>query len=364
MMELDEKNPWLVADWNEFLYYCCPECPLKDHSKEEFINHALEFHPKAKSSLKTILFEEKNNSILQNLDVKISENRTEYPAEKIINNDVLHENDCSNDNDPDMILYKREAIDENEEENVEFDDFYEETETNFDHFGKTREIKSEDDEISTSNDPTITTNIPGLQNQTVVDKRKYNCTLCDKSYTQSHNLKLHHKNVHEGKKEQKSVHEGIIKRVRRKNHICIYCGSAFTEKSLLDIHLQDVHEGQTNNRNSEEPPKIQGPPTEVDIVNHEIKTEPEIAFEDSECSISDVQNQRDYYKKILEGGKTKYKCLECNKTHRDKSNLNAHIRQVHEGERNQTCSTCGKAFFQPHDLKRHVTLGTFDIFIL
>ena len=129
-MEFDEKNPWLVANLNEFLYFCCPECPLKDHSKEEFINHALEFHPKAKNSIETILFED-NDSILPNPDIQISDIQTGYPEDKTISNEFFRENDCNN-SDPNLILYKKEAsADENEEaENSEFVDYYdEETET-------------------------------------------------------------------------------------------------------------------------------------------------------------------------------------------------------------------------------------------
>ena len=213
-MEFDEKNPWLVTNLNEFLYFCCPECPLKNHYKEEFINHALEFHPKAKNSLKSILFED--DSILQ-------EDKT--------SNDFF-ENDC-NASDSDLTLFKKEASDENEE-NSEFD--YNE-DTNFDDF-ETREIKSEE-EITSNNDPT--TNISDLQNQTVDEERKYNCEMCDKSYTQSHNLKTHIKKVHEGTKEKeekgpRSDHKGIF--------TCNNCDKSYTQSHNLKTHIKNVHEGE------------------------------------------------------------------------------------------------------------------------
>ena len=40
-------NPWNVEDLDDFLYYCCPECDLKDQSKIQFLQHALEEHTKA-----------------------------------------------------------------------------------------------------------------------------------------------------------------------------------------------------------------------------------------------------------------------------------------------------------------------------
>ena len=40
-----QKNPWSVRNLEEFQYYCCPECNLKDHSRENFLEHALNQHP-------------------------------------------------------------------------------------------------------------------------------------------------------------------------------------------------------------------------------------------------------------------------------------------------------------------------------
>ena len=46
------ENPWNVSTLEEFLYFCCPECDLRDQSKMNFLHHALEQHPKAKEYLK------------------------------------------------------------------------------------------------------------------------------------------------------------------------------------------------------------------------------------------------------------------------------------------------------------------------
>ena len=42
------NNPWNVTNLDEFLYFCCPECDLRDQSKLQFLQHALEHHPKSK----------------------------------------------------------------------------------------------------------------------------------------------------------------------------------------------------------------------------------------------------------------------------------------------------------------------------
>ena len=55
-MEPDEyNNPWSVKELEEFLYFCCPECDVKDQSKETFIKHALDHHPNAKKCLKDFM---------------------------------------------------------------------------------------------------------------------------------------------------------------------------------------------------------------------------------------------------------------------------------------------------------------------
>ena len=63
------------------------------------------------------------------------------------------------------------------------------------------------------------------------------------------------------------------------------------------------------------------------------------------------------FKKIVKGGKTKYKCLKCDHTSNLSNNILKHARRVHDGEKNSKCETCGKSFFGNHDLERHIALG-------
>ena len=44
-------NPWAVESLENFLYYCCPECDMKNTSREEFLEHALNQHPLVKECL-------------------------------------------------------------------------------------------------------------------------------------------------------------------------------------------------------------------------------------------------------------------------------------------------------------------------
>ena len=44
-------NPWLVESFDEFLYYCCPECSYKCRQHTEFNSHALVAHPLARDAM-------------------------------------------------------------------------------------------------------------------------------------------------------------------------------------------------------------------------------------------------------------------------------------------------------------------------
>ena len=70
-MENITENPWNVENLEEFLYFCCPECNLKDPSKMNFLQHALEQHPKAKECAKLhnfIVKDEPYDEISYNLE--------------------------------------------------------------------------------------------------------------------------------------------------------------------------------------------------------------------------------------------------------------------------------------------------------
>ena len=47
----DNVNPWDVGKLEEFMYFICPECDKRDQSREHFLQHAMNEHPKAKDYL-------------------------------------------------------------------------------------------------------------------------------------------------------------------------------------------------------------------------------------------------------------------------------------------------------------------------
>jgi hypothetical protein len=53
--EVDDENPWAVKQLEEFLFFCCPECPDRSSTKAVFINHALIKHPKVLRIIMTLM---------------------------------------------------------------------------------------------------------------------------------------------------------------------------------------------------------------------------------------------------------------------------------------------------------------------
>lgn len=87
-MERSERsnNPWEVENVEDFLYFCCPECDVKNHSRDHFLKHAFDQHPKSKEylekwaySIKDELKEENN----QNKFIKDDELEQSLKEEKI-----------------------------------------------------------------------------------------------------------------------------------------------------------------------------------------------------------------------------------------------------------------------------------------
>ena len=48
------KNPWNIESIYEFQYFNCPTCKFKNHSKQEFIDHAYNSHSEATEYLNNI----------------------------------------------------------------------------------------------------------------------------------------------------------------------------------------------------------------------------------------------------------------------------------------------------------------------
>ena len=44
MNDYGSTNPWIASSIFDFSHFCCPECDNKSQSKQDFVNHASNFH--------------------------------------------------------------------------------------------------------------------------------------------------------------------------------------------------------------------------------------------------------------------------------------------------------------------------------
>ena len=47
MWSITEENPWNIQSLYDLQFFNCPSCDFKDYLKQEFVNHAYNFHPEA-----------------------------------------------------------------------------------------------------------------------------------------------------------------------------------------------------------------------------------------------------------------------------------------------------------------------------
>ena len=106
--------PWNVSSLEEFLFYFCPECDVRIHSKEKFVNHALNQHPKNIKSHNAELCESCGQSFFNKTSMEMHV-FTVHSDEK--NNDAFVELFQTSNNDfgeSPMLLLSKESKKEDE----------------------------------------------------------------------------------------------------------------------------------------------------------------------------------------------------------------------------------------------------------
>ena len=313
---MDDQNPWsFAADIEEFHFYCCPECNVKDHSKEIFVQHILKQHPNAKRFL-----------IINLLNVEIDIKKEEVDEEKVADfpsPDIKIETDIdiSNTTNQDVINEDIKDIAKNE--------FYENPESNDmdnNEFYENPESEYLDEYESITDVPTETTNGEG--------KKSHLCTTCKKILSSASALKIHQKMVHEkvkelcnicGKSYSNVYNHKKQQHIRPKKYECQECNINFTTQQTLTRHIQRIHEG--------------------------IPDDKKYACE--QCGeLYATAFQLKMHIKIIHDKVYDYKCERCNKSFGRKSHLALHIQTIHEKIK-ETCPYCGKSY-DKNGLRRHI----------
>ena len=164
----------------------------------------------------------------------------------------------------------------------------------------------------------------------------YMCEHCAKVFKTKHLLNnhvmIHGENNHTackicGKMLTKATVKLHIRRVheKKKDWVCMTCGKEFSEKGCMDKHEQRMHGG---------------------IKKHKCP------FPKCESAFHQNSELQNHIKTVHEGRKD-YKCSECGKAFGNIKNVKRHRETVHELVKKFKCHLCTNAYGQSHELKKH-----------
>ena len=227
------ENPWSVADLDAFQYYCCPECDEREPSKEIFLHHALNNHPKSKEYFDNVPIKkeviENDTSIcdepILNYEIVKCEIQEEEFTESI-SNDPLNtiENNknhvCNICGQSFSRLYNLQRHHKNVHEAFKGQkcEFCEEC------FAKNGELKRHVEIFH-------------------MKPKEFICNVCNQSFDKRYNLERHIKSVHKELNPQNRI------KITQKNsnaliYKCDICNKNYPDLNEIQFHIEDVHDGK------------------------------------------------------------------------------------------------------------------------
>ena len=164
------------------------------------------------------------------------------------------------------------------------------------------------------------------------EKKKFNCSVCDKAISRKQDL-VRHERIHTGQKPyrcndceksftlQNAMKRHVMLHKTERPYKCKTCSKSFALNALLQRH-EIIHKG--------------GRPFQCHTCKKHF-------------------NQRDSLKRheiTIHKGEKPHKCFTCNKSFGYKYHLNSHLK-THTGEKPFQCKHCEKSFSRSDALKRH-----------
>ena len=401
----EEENPWNIQSLYDLQYFNCPACPSKHNIKQEFINHAHDFHPESEEFLKNIT------------DGSLSD--VEIPFETKLDLKYEFENDVSEFDDDDI---KTEDCEDNNDDMSSFQEFNNANEFEEDELPLVSKIqmvikkyKCEycSKKFRTKNILDKHTNgihVKGIKCPTcdkefglnsdlnrhikiVHEKqRDYKCDICEKGFASNYDLNRHVQRVHEkGEKSYNCHHcEKIFKlKADLKTHIrkshkalektqckicnklvldleahtlrkhdqndwcqCDHCGKEFYNRLKLSSHVYNVHTGRE--ADEEQCNICQKMYRKCNLKQHIKAVHEKIRdYICENCGMEFSSKATLDLHSVVHTSIRAYKCDLCSKTYKQSCHLSTHKKTVHEGRKDHRCTHCGKAFGRSEALKLH-----------
>ena len=335
------SNPWLVDKLEQFLFFCCPECNEKYQSKETFVLHASNTHPRSKECLE-LKVQSYNVMVIGSVP-----QATSYELVQNLNQGVIVQNNVEYAVQDD---YHNDSID---------------TYSNQYQSVKTISPKKPFQKVIISPGKIMKSNIHQRQKvkkdlgkihqQKIISTGKiskplaFKCGHCAKAYVRNADLKRHIITAHKQSKivedwefrkneEELDLFDNpfIDKRQSEQefqnNHCCDLCNLSFSNSNSLSKHIISVHDP--------------------------LKKEPEV-FKCTKCpKVFEHINGLNLHNQSVHEG-IRFKCQFCDKAYTTKYNVENHIRMNHSGIKDQPdmvyeCDHCGKEFCRKDSYVRHV----------
>ena len=300
---------WSVSDLEEFLQFCCPECDVKEKSKDKFINHVLIFHPEAKIYLA--------NLITEKVTYLVSGNNIQEVPNKNTLDDYEQNDDVTMEDPLESVLIKKEDLDEDDD----------------------RIIFPKSD---------IQATVPDLE---TIHEGKNICEYCGSG---TENMKDHINTFHTDRKNERNDYPAVENYRNCRNK----AKSTKVQITLTTSDIYQVHEGQKEfdshmendfHSNVKNDDLIRDPLESVMI-----KTE---NFEDEIVPKSDITTIHENIMNTCEASKYKEKkppkgCQSfCHKVFSDGTCLCRHVKTIGKFYR---CEFCSKNFSQLAKVKIHI----------
>ena len=361
-MDIDQKNPWIVSEVEQFLFFCCPECDVKDRSKENFIQHALSHHPSAKDGLINFITKSEKSDKKLALVPK-------HPTK--VKEEIL---DQINDDDNYYLEQTMEEYAENPYDQLST--FQNDDSTHIDNSYQNYQHHA----IFHNNAISINT-VP----KTKIAKKKgsmnVKCVLCDISFSTKSSLDTHVKAKHLNGEQRGTasfqcshcpqsfsferylkLHIDAVHNSKPKMFQCSLCQDNFISKDELKSHMNAVHKGEKNFQ-CDQCTMMFGLKTDLNKHKykvHKIDKSQQSYSQQNIPQICDLcgkefawRSSLKEHKKMVHEGRT-YPCPICNKGLSTKLRVTKHIQTVHEGRTDHMCSECGKSFSLKEHLLRHI----------